>query len=209
MTEIIKIDPDSPEKETLEIAAETIRAGKLVVYPTETVYGLGADATSDGAVSQVFNAKLRPLDNPISVAVNSLEMARRVGEIPSRVEGLFAGILPGPLSFIVRARSGLSESVSAGTGKIAIRVPSHKVALKLIGKVGGPITSTSANVSGEPAPKTAEEALGQLRNRVDLILDADPASIGKPSTVIDVSGERLKVIREGPIPAAEVRKVLG
>lgn len=208
MTEIIKINSYSPEKEILERAGKVIRKGGLAVYPTETVYGLGADATSDEAVSRVFKAKSRSFHKPISVAVNSFEMACNVGEISSKIEGLFSELLPGPLSFIVKARSELSENLSAGTGKISIRVPNNGIALKLISKAGVPITSTSANISGRPSPKNGEEAFAQLQNRVNLILDAGEAKIGKPSTIIDFSERELRIVREGPISISEVRKAL-
>lgn len=208
MVKIIKVDPKSPARKDLEKAAKLIEKGGLVVYPTETVYGLASDACSDESVARAFEAKSRSLEKPISVAVSSLEMARKVGKITPEAEILLREFLPGPLSIVVAARSNLSTYLSAGTGKVGIRVPKHPVAQKLIKEFGGPITSTSANISGRRAPTSARAALGQLRDRVDLVIDSGETPIRRPSTVVDVTGEELEVIREGPISAKEIKAAL-
>lgn len=208
MVEVVEVDSKAPSRRAIERAARIIKKGGLVIYPTETVYGLAADAKSDEAVARVFEAKSRPLENPISVAVSSLEMASEVGEISSRAGKLFHEFTPGPLSIILKARSNLSGLLSAGTGKIGIRFPDHLVAQKLIDEFGGPITSTSANISGRSAPLTAQNALDQLRDHVDFVIDSGSVRICRPSTVVDATGEALEIIREGPISAERLKAAL-
>ena len=189
-------------------AAAAIRAGGLVIYPTETVYGLGADACSDGAVAKVFSAKHRPPKNPIPIAVGSFEMARMIAESTPAAERLFAEFLPGPLMVVLPAKPKISKLVTAGTGKVGIRVPDHPVALRLIDFVGGPITATSANLSGKPAPRVVEEALEQIGLSVAFTLDAGKCKLGVPSTVVDLTSGRPRILREGPISAEKIKKVL-
>lgn len=197
------------EERAFSEAVAALSEGGLVVYPTETVYGLGADASSDEAAAKVFKAKNRPLENPISVAVDSIDMARKTIEMTKAAEALFENFLPGPLTIIMRAKPFISELVTAGTGKVGVRIPDHPIALKLIESFGEPITSTSANLSGKTPPATAEEALKQLGESVDVALDSGECRIRTPSTVVDATLDRLKILREGPIAAEEIEKVLG
>lgn len=209
MVKILEVDQRAPSLEAIAEAAATIRAGGLVVYPTETVYGLGADVCSDEAVAKVFAAKVRPIEDPISIAVSSFEMARQFTQPTHKAEAIFKKFLPGPLTVILGVKPTISKLVTAGTGKVGIRVPDHPVASKLLDFVGGPITSTSANLSGKPAPSTVREALDQLGKSVDLALDAGKCKLGVPSTVVDLTAEPFKVLREGPVTSEEIRKVLG
>jgi L-threonylcarbamoyladenylate synthase len=161
MVKILEVKPNA-NVDAITEAASAIRAGGLVIYPTETVYGLGADASSSKAVDKIFKLKGREAEKPIPIAVNSIDMARQVAEITPAAEVLFTKLLPGPLMIVARAKPDISKLITAGTGKVGIRVPNHPVALKLIDFVGGPITSTSANLSGKPAPLTVREAIEQL-----------------------------------------------
>ena len=188
-------------------AASAIRAGGLVVYPTETVYGLGADASSNKAVEKIFALKGRKAEKPIPIAVNSIDMARQIAELTPAAEVLFK-FLPGPLMIIVKVKPNVSKLITAGTGKVGLRVPDHPVALKLIDFVGGPITSTSANLSGKPAPLTVKEALEQLGGKVDIALDAGKCKLGVPSTVVDATTRKLKILRKGPISEEKIKKLL-
>lgn len=208
MVKIFEVRPDAPRADVITEAASTIRAGGLVVYPTETVYGLGADACSAKAIGKIFKLKGRGAGKPIPIAVNSLDMARQVAELTPAIKALFK-FLPGPLTIVAKARSNVSKLLTAGTGKVGIRVPNHQVALRLIEFVGGPITATSANLSGKPAPLTVKEALEQLGKNVDIALDAGKCELGIPSTVVDVTSKRPKILRKGPISEEEIRKVLG
>lgn len=209
MVKIFEVEPDAPRADVITETASTIRAGGLVVYPTETVYGLGADACSAKAIGKIFKLKGRGARKPIPIAVNSLDMARQVAELTPAAEALFTEFLPGPLMVVAKARLNVSKLLTAGTGKVGIRVPNHQVALKLIEFVGGPITATSANLSGKTAPLTVKEALEQLGKNVDVALDAGKCELGIPSTVVDVTSKRPNVLRKGPISEEEIGKVLG
>lgn len=208
MVKIFEVDPKRPKIRAIAEAATTIRSGGLVIYPTETVYGLGADACSDEAVAKVFAAKARPLEDPIPVAVNSFELAQRIAELTPIAELAFKKFLPGPLTVVVKAKpKKISKLVTAGTENIGIRVPDHPVVLKLIEFVGGPITATSANLSGKLAPIAIREALEQLGKRVDVALDSGKCKLGTPSTVVDLSSGLPRVLREGPISRKELSKI--
>lgn len=204
MTEIIKVDPENPDPGKLSRAADEIKAGGLVIYPTETVYGLAADATSDEAVRRVFEAKARSFESPISVAVDSPSMASEVGELTRRERVLIREFMPGPLTVVVKSRPDISTLLSADTGGVGIRIPDHPVALDLIGLVGGPITSTSANVSGGSAPVEVGDAIGQLGGSVDLAIDSGGSPFKRPSSVVEVLDEGIRVIREGPISKSDL-----
>lgn len=209
MVKIFEINPKMPKIGAITEAAATIRSGGLVVYPTETVYGLGADACSDEAVAKVFATKTRPLEDPIPVAVNSFELAHQIAELTPIAELAFKKFLPGPLTLVVKAKPRkISKLVTAGTENVGIRVPDHPVALKLIEFVGGPITATSANLSGKPAPITLREALEQLGEQVDVALDSGKCKLGTPSTVLDLSSGTPRILREGPISEKELSRIL-
>ena len=208
MVKIFEVKPNAPSADMMAEAASTIRAGGLVVYPTETVYGLGADAFSSKAVTKIFKIKGRESKKPIPLAVNSIDMARQIAELTPAAKILFTKILPGPLMIVARAKSNVLELITAGTGKVGIRFPDHPVALKLIDFVGGPITSTSANVSSKPAPLTVREALEQIGKEVDIALDAGKCKLGMSSTVVDATTQRLKILRKGPISEEKIKKLL-
>lgn len=208
MVKILSLGGRSLRVDVIAEAAATVRAGGLIIYPTETVYGLGADACSDEAVAKVFVAKVRPIEAPISVAVSSLEMARQFTRITPKAEVIFKKFLPGPLTVILSAKPKMSKLLTAGTGKVGVRVPDHPVALKLLDFVGGPITSTSANISGRPAPSTLKEALVQIGKSVDLAIDAGRCKLGAPSTVVDLTVEPFEVLREGPVSGERIRRAL-
>ncbi len=209
MVKILEIDSRSPRIDAIAEAAATIRAGGLVVYPTETVYGLGADACSDEAVAKIFAVKARPLKEPIPVAVNSFELAHRIAELSPIAALAFKKFLPGPLTLVVKSKRGkISKLVTAGTENVGIRVPDHPVVLKLIEFVGGPITATSANLSGKSAPIAIRGALEQLGEHVDVALDSGKCKLGAPSTVLDLSSGDLRILREGPISEKELSRIL-
>jgi len=203
----IRLDINLDEK--IKKAAETIGAGGLVVYPTETVYGLGADALNRDAVLKVFAAKSRALDNPLSVAVKDLKQADTIAYVNDAARKLAEAFLPGPLTIVLKKRSILPKELTSGLDNVGIRIPDNPVALRLI-ELAGPITATSANISGQPSPTTAEEAKRQIGEHVDLILDGGECKIGEESTVVDVSeeGEEFKILREGTIVSQAIEAVL-
>jgi L-threonylcarbamoyladenylate synthase len=207
MVKIFEVRQNAPMVDAIAEAASAIRAGGLVVYPTETVYGLGADIRSSKAINKIFTLKGRKTEKPIPIAVNSIDMARQIAELTPAAEALFK-LLPGPLMIVALAKPNVSKLITAGTGSVGIRVPNHLVALKLIDFVGGPITSTSANLSSKPAPLTVREALEQLGGKVDIALDAGKCKLGVPSTVVDATTRKLKILRKGPIPEEKIKKLL-
>jgi L-threonylcarbamoyladenylate synthase len=188
-------------------AANVLRRGGLVVYPTETVYGLGADARSDDAVRRVFQAKGRPPDSPISIAVSSARMLEEFAAMPREAGGILK-LLPGPLTLVVWVKGGISGLLTR-SGTVGVRIPAHPVALRLIDKAGFPITSTSANISGRQSPSTAEEAIEQVGPHVDVVLDSGRCAHGMPSTVLDLTVRPYRILREGPIKRAQIEEALG
>ena len=187
-------------------AAELIKAGGLVIYPTETVYGLAADPFNRIAVLKVFGAKRRPLNKPLSVATSSLEKADELVFINEAARKIAGAFLPGPITMILKKKARLPKELTAGSEKLGIRIPDHPIALRLI-ELAGPITATSANITGQPAPTTAYEAKKQIGKSVDFVLDGGECKIKEPSTVIDLM-EKPKIIRAGAVPEGEIEKIL-
>ncbi len=191
-------------------AAEIINHGGLVAFPTETVYGLGADATNSDAVRRIFEAKGRPATNPVIVHVADLAMARSCieGEWPKNAERLASRFWPGPLTLVLPRSKRVPGIVSAGRETVGIRVPDHRVARALIAAAGVPIAAPSANRSTGISPTKAEHVLKDLDGRIDLLLDAGPTMVGIESTVLDLSGEHPRILRPGMIGVDELEAVL-
>ncbi len=208
MVEIISVDRENPDSETLEKIVDALKSEKLVIYPTETVYGLAADATSDEAVSKIFEAKSRALDNPVSIAVNSLSMSYRIGKLTQSEEKIIKELLPGPLTVIVEPRPFLSDLLSAGTGKVGVRIPDHPIVLELVSLLDRPITSTSANISGESDPLNVDEAVEQVGEFIEFAIDVGEVEVGESSTVVEVCDSGVDIIREGPVSKSEILSLL-
>lgn len=209
-TEYIKVSPDSPDEEALERAAECIRRGGLVVFPTETVYGLGADTFNAEAVKNIYKAKGRPSDNPLISHIAEPSWVERLArEIPDNAVKLMEAFWGGPLTMILKKRSDLPLEVTAGLDTIAVRLPSHSVANALIRLSGVPISAPSANLSGSPSPTAFEHAAADMDGRVDMIIDGGNSSIGVESTVVDLTGEVPVILRPGAVTADDVRNVCG
>lgn len=188
-------DADAPEA-----ILGVLRGGGLVVYPTDTVYGVGADPRNADAVSRIFAAKDRPPGDPVSLAVADLDAAKRLAVISAEAEGFCRRWLPGPVTILFRPTPDAPPRAVSPENTIAIRVPRHPVAL-FLAKQFGPLTATSANLHGRPPPVECAEAQEQLRDSVDLYVDAGPCPVGKESTVIDFTGNEPKVLREGAVSA--------
>ena len=194
------VDASRPDPAALEAAARVLRGGRLVAFPTETFYGLGAHALDETAVARIFRAKGRPADKPLLVLVESLAMVERVArEVPDRARRLMAKYWPGPLTLILPARADLPVALTAGTGTIGVRLSAHPVALALVRAVGAPVTAPSANPHEGPAPRTADDVLIALGSGVDLVLDGGPTPGGPPSTVLDVTGAPPALLRPGAV----------
>jgi L-threonylcarbamoyladenylate synthase len=185
----------------VEEAARILLRGGLVAFPTETVYGLGADGTNPAAVRAIFAAKGRPRDNPLILHVLDREAAEAVAEWDERASDLAARFWPGPLTLVLRARPGVPEEVRAGLPTVAVRSPAHPVARALLAACGRPVAAPSANRSGRPSPTTADAVLDELDGRIDAVLDGGPCRFGVESTVVDASDGPLRLLRPGALPA--------
>ena len=209
-TLVLKVDPQRPDKKKIDIAANLIRKGGIVAFPTETVYGLGADALNAKAVAAVFKAKKRPFDNPPIVHVSDLkDVYRLTTDVPPRARRLMTEFWPGPLTLIFRHSKIVPDVTVAGLDTIAIRMPKHNVALALIEESDCPISAPSANLSGKPSPTTVEHVLEDLDGRINAILDAGPTSIGVESTVLDLTVDPPQVLRPGGTSYEALKERLG
>lgn len=199
------------DDDALQEAARLIRAGRLVAFPTETVYGLGADATSDWAVAAIFEAKGRPHFNPLIIHVTDRAAAERLVAFAGRAAILARTFWPGALTLVLPRRPDCPVSLlaSAGLDTLAVRVPAHPVARTLLALARCPIAAPSANRSGSISPTTARHVRDSLGNAVDLILDGGPSTVGIESTVVDLSGDRPALLRPGGIPAEDISAVIG
>lgn len=180
----------------LERIREVLTAGGLVVYPTDTAYGLGADPFQEPAVGRLHEVKGRPRDQPLSMAVADVPDIFRFGERTPIGEAFCAKNLPGPYTVVLRATPQAPRPIVSKDGRIALRIPAHPIP-RLLAKACGPITATSANRHGLPSPETCDEAREQLGDRVDVYLDGGPTPLGGESTVVDVTGARAKILRPG------------
>ncbi len=210
MTKIIKIDPANIDKELLSQAADVIKHGGLVAFPTETVYGLGADTFNPVAVANIFKAKGRPMDNPLISHIAKVgELERFAREIPDFAVKLAEEFWGGPLTMILKKRDGIPDAVTAGLDTVAVRLPSHSIANELIKLSGTAIAAPSANLSGSPSPTTARHCIADLDGRVDMIIDGGDSIIGIESTVVDLTGEVPVILRPGMISPDDMRSVIG
>ncbi len=212
----LTVDParlDSPvAKQAITRAAEILRAGGLVALPTETVYGLGANALDPAAVARIFEAKQRPSWDPVIVHIAGAESSMLyslVNEVPERARALMEAFWPGPLTLLLPRSARISDSVTAGRPLVGIRMPAHPVAFELIRQAGVPVAAPSANVFSHTSPTTAAHVLDDLDGRIDAILDAGPTLHGLESTVLDPCQSPMVIYRPGAITAAQIRAVAG
>jgi L-threonylcarbamoyladenylate synthase len=209
-TETLIVDPQNPEPDRIARAAAILRAGGLVAFPTETVYGLGADALNATAVEGIFTAKGRPSNNPLIVHVTTLDRARSlVAAWPAIADTLAAKFWPGPLTMVLPKSDAVPGIVTAGGPTIALRMPAHPVARALIDAAGTPLAAPSANRSTQVSSVRAEHVLRGLSGRIEMVVDGGPAWDGLESTVVDLTGPRVSILRPGPIDATTLAAVLG
>ncbi|MEK6301209.1 MAG: L-threonylcarbamoyladenylate synthase [Acidobacteriota bacterium] len=210
MTLVLKLDAEHPQLEVIEQAASIIRNGGLVAFPTETVYGLGADAMNKQAVQRIFEAKGRPADNPLIVHVCDRAMLDLVADqVSARAEALIAAFWPGPLTLVLKRRHLVAKSVSAGLSTVAVRMPRSQSALELIRRAATPIAAPSANRSGRPSPTTAAHVARDLDGRIDMILDGGGTNIGIESTVLDLTSEPPVILRPGWVTREQLMDAIG
>ena len=207
-TIILKVNSERPEVDKIRAAAKIIREGGLVAFPTETVYGLGADALNPEAVREIYAAKRRPLDNPIIVHISDKrDLYKLAREVPENIDEL-TRLWPGPLTIILKASETIPRETTGGLNTVAIRMPNHKVALALIRESGVPIAAPSANLAGRPSPTTAEHVKQDLNGRIDMILDAGPTRIGVESTVVDLTSKPPQILRPGGFPFEDLKRII-
>lgn len=210
MQRVQQIDPQNPDRKLLARAAELLRQGLLVAYPTETFYGLGALPNDTAAIDRVFNAKGRPEKMALPLIVGDQESVNLCArEFPEGARRLAAAFWPGPLTLVLPAADDLPPRLLGGGFSVGLRISPHPVASGLARAVGGPIIATSANLSGQTAPSTAAEVDEFLGDHVALILDGGPSPGSAASTVLDLTSDPPRVIRSGAVPLAELERVLG
>ncbi len=209
MTRVVRVNPRDPELPVLKDGAAVLIRGGLVAFPTETFYGLGANALDAKALERVFSVKGRPPDKPLLVLVDSVRMVETlVTTIPPAALVLMARFWPGPVTLVLRAIDGLPAPLTAATGTIGVRLPAHPVAFGLVRAAGVPVTAPSANPSGEDPPTTAADVERTLGSKIDLILEGGATTGGLPSTIVDVTVSPPALVRAGAVPWLRVLEFL-
>ncbi|MEJ5223956.1 MAG: L-threonylcarbamoyladenylate synthase [Anaerolineales bacterium] len=210
MTKVLTVDPKHPQPGAIDEAARILQSGGLVAFPTETVYGLGANALDADAVAKIFTAKGRPSHDPLIVHLPTADDLPRVArDIPALAYSLAAEFWPGPLTLVLPRQPHVPLAVSAGLETVAVRVPSHPVAQALIRAAGVPVAAPSANRFGHTSPTTAAHVLQDLYGRVDVVLDGGPANLGVESTVLDISVTPARILRPGGVTREQLTAILG
>ncbi len=209
-TKEIFINPDNIDASLANEAGSILKNGGLVAFPTETVYGLGANAFDDVAVGSIFTAKGRPNDNPLIVHVASKEDVEELVEsVSEKAKLVMDKFWPGPISIIMKKSDKIGDAVSAGLDTVAVRMPSHPVALALIKAAGVPVAAPSANTSGKPSPTSAKHVREDMYGKIDMIVDGGRCLVGVESTVLDLSGDEAVILRPGGITASMLESVIG
>ena len=205
------VDSQRPDESIISEAAELLRKGKVVVYPTDTIYALGVNALAHEAIERLFAIKERELNKPVHVVVDSLEMAEKYVVLNDAARQLAARFLPGPLTLILPKREVVPDILVGGQQTLGIRIPDNNVCLMLARSAGIPFTTTGANIAGGANPYTIDEAVNQLGphiDQVDLLIDQGPLAKRPPSTLIDLTGSTPKILRDGPISADEILRTI-
>lgn len=201
---------DSGNQQGIDEAAGLLQNGEAVAFPTETVYGLGADATSETAVAKIFAAKGRPADNPLIAHVaTKAQLQQLVSTVPTFVDKLIDTFSPGPLTYILPSNGTCATNVTAEQSTIGVRIPSHPVAQRLLRKCDLPIAAPSANLSGKPSPTTADHVWQDLNGKIAGLLDGGPTGVGVESTVIDCTSEIPIILRPGGVTKEQLQEVIG
>lgn len=209
-TRTLSIATDDPDMAAIQEAAEVIGAGGLVAFATETVYGLGADATNPQAIDRIYRAKGRPATNPLIVHVDTIALAQKcVVDWPAHAELLATAFWPGPLTLVLPKAERIPESATAGLATVGVRMPRPAVARRLISVAGVPIAAPSANRSNRLSPTTASHVLEDLEGEVDLVLDSGPTEMGLESTIVDLTTREPRILRPGPVTGPELQHALG
>jgi L-threonylcarbamoyladenylate synthase len=210
MTVHLKCDPQQPDEEVIGQVVRILRDGGIVAFPTETFYGLGADARNEEAVEKIFRIKGRTARNPLSVIIgDDREVNLLIEAVPMAAQILMQRFWPGPLTIVFQAAPSLSRRLTAGTGKIGIRISSHPIAQLVAKRLAGPLTATSANPSGGVECSTTEEVIAAFGDRLDAVIDGGRTRGGLGSTIIDVTLSPPRILREGAIPQRDIVSIAG
>ena len=211
MDTIIRItDAVNVNNEIVNEAGAIIKRGGLVAFPTETVYGLGANGMDEEAAAKIYAAKGRPSDNPLILHISSIDMLEEiVSEVPDNAKILMDKFWPGPMTLVFKKKPAVPYGTTGGLDTVAVRYPSHKVALEIISASGTPIAAPSANTSGRPSPTKASHVIEDMDGKVDMIVDGGEVGIGIESTIIDVTGDVPMILRPGYITKAMVEELIG
>ena len=195
----------------IEKAAELIKKGKIVAVPSDAVYGLAADATSDSAVKKIYRIKGRSPNNPLTINVPNVKMLQKMAHLGAKAEKLIAAFWPGSLTIVlpIKASAKLSKWLLAGRPTLGVRIPSHPIIIELMKYLDTLIISTSANVSGRPSPLNAAMVREQIGDKIDFVLDGGPTSLQEHSTIIDLSQDMPILVREGPVKIEEIERIIG
>ena len=205
----IRVHPEKPLAEAIDLAAETIRLGGLVAFPTETVYGLGANALDELAVEKIFLAKRRPANDPLIVHLAGMDQLEAVArDLPPLAYELGRRFWPGPLTLVLRKTEQIPPNLTAGQDTVAVRVPSHPVASALLGAAQLPVAAPSANRFARPSPTSAQHVMQDLSDVLDILLDAGPAKIGLESTIVSLVDAEPRLLRPGGLPMEKLREVM-
>lgn len=205
----LRLDPAAPDRESLERAAEAIRAGAIVALPTDTLYALAVDPFREDAIERLFAAKGRPAERAVPLVAADLEQVQStIGALSATARALASRFWPGPLTLLLDAPVRLAAGVTGGTGRVGVRVPAHAVARGVCRACGHPVTATSANLSGHPASADPNEVERTFGTSIALLLDAGPTPGGAPSTIVDVAGTAVRLVRAGAIGWDEVQACL-
>ncbi len=205
----VRINPIHPQTKRIRAAADIIKKGGTVVFPTETVYGLGANALNPDSAKRIFKAKRRPADNPLIVHIANLEQLHQIARVSKKAEKKIMKMWPGPITFLFYKKDIIPNNVTANSKKIAVRMPAHPIALALIKSSDVPIAAPSANLATKPSPTNARDAMQDLEGRVDMIIDGGSALLGIESTIVDMTSKTPRVLRLGSFSPDDISKHIG
>ncbi len=199
----------NPDTDGINTCADILRSGGIAVFPTETVYGVGANVFNEKAIERLYTAKCRPKEKALLCHLYSAEQANEIGYLDDTARTLIKVFTPGPLTVIVKKKPCIGDNVTSGMDTVGLRFPSNNVFLSLAKKCGFPIAATSANISGEASPAEAESVMRSLGDRVDAIIDSGSTAVGVPSTIISLAGNKPVILRQGAVTEAMIKEVIG
>lgn len=204
MTLLYKTDPESVDINVINECAEIIKNGGIVAFPTETVYGLGASAFDIKACEKIYTAKGRPEKKPLSCLVATIGQASQIADISDAAKALLEAFAPGPITIVLPKKKCVPDIVTAGGNTVAVRIPDNKTALALIDKCGVPLATPSANISGMPSPKSADDVMIQLDGKIDALIDGGKCGIGTESTIVLIKDNKGTILRQGALPRSNI-----